>query len=170
MFRRSVIREIYRVGCNTAPLLFLIIDGPTIVVKTIFLAAPRRFLLCTAATGYRTSSFLRRVGSRIFLTLLSNLAYLFLLSSDLGREINFSEVPCPKSLPRHSPSPAEKPGSKIAGEVIFLKKENCTRFFFSNAKVRIILGDPALYKIADNTTTMSVRPLGSLNPYSVTLK
>jgi len=62
-----------------------------IVAKTI-LTAPRRLPCPTcAATVYRASS-LRRVGSRILLTLLLSLAYLILLSSDLGREISFSKV------------------------------------------------------------------------------
>jgi len=87
----------------TLPPLFQMIVVPTIVVKTIFLRLTDDFsVLSWAATSYRTSSFLRRVGSRILLILLLSLVYLFFLSSDLGREINFSEVPCSKSLFRHS--------------------------------------------------------------------
>jgi len=125
MLRRSAISKIYRVGRNTA--LPLLNDcRPDSRYVNNFLGGSDDFLVLSfiAATGYRASSFPRRVESWILLILPLNLAYLFLLSSDLGREINFSEVSCPKSLPRHLPNvPRKKSGSKTAGEVVFLKKK-----------------------------------------------
>jgi len=97
--------KLYRVGRNTAPPLLNDCRPDNRCINKVPATPDDFFVLsCAAVTGYRTLSFLRRVGSRILLTLLLSLANLFLLSSDMRREINFSKVPCPKSLPWHLPN------------------------------------------------------------------
>jgi len=134
-------------GVTLSP-LFQMIVVLTIVAETMPVA-PRRLPCPTLRCSDRLPGIVEK--SWIADPLDSSLerCALVSLSLDLGREINFSKVPRPKSLSRHLPNvPRKNVDQKTAGEVVFFKKKQYVFSFF--LRERRILGDSPLSKVNDD--------------------
>jgi len=126
-------------------------------------------LLCATATGQDRLldiAFLRRAGSWILLTLFLSFSYFFLLSSDMGREINCSEVSYPSPYLGICPTSRGKTWIKNR-EVVFLKKMYALFLLPLARRIQNFPGNP---RPPTSTLTMRACPFAPSSPYSVTLK